>query len=145
MAHSSYWRAIWPHRALCPVNGWFEWVTEGGPKKQPYFIRRQDGQPTLCAAIGQFAHDAHTELPGEGVVIITADSLGGMVDIHDRRPVALSPEMAREWLDPLTPKERAEQIILQQAEPADAFEWFRVSPDVGNSRNNGENLICPWT
>jgi putative SOS response-associated peptidase YedK len=42
-----------------------------------------------------------------------------MVDIHDRRPVALSPEFAREWLDPATPKERAEQMVLNQGEPTD--------------------------
>ena len=24
---------------------------------------------------------------------------GGMVDVHDRRPVVLSPELAREWVD----------------------------------------------
>jgi putative SOS response-associated peptidase YedK len=59
-------------------------------------------------------------------VIITADSAGGMVDIHDRRPVALSPELAREWLDPATPKERAEELVLNEGEPTDVFEWFKV-------------------
>lgn len=84
----------------------------------------------LCAAIGQLP-DAD-EGPGEhdGFVIITADSAdsaGGMVDIHDRRPVVLTPELAREWLDPATPKERAEQMVLHQSEPAEAFEWFKVA------------------
>ena len=57
----------------------------------------------------------------------TADNAGGMVDIHDRRPVVLTPELAREWLDPATPKERAEQMVLHQSEPAEAFEWFKVA------------------
>jgi hypothetical protein len=35
-----------------------------------------------------------------GFVLVTADSLGGMVDVHDRRPVAASEEDARRWLDP---------------------------------------------
>jgi putative SOS response-associated peptidase YedK len=48
-----------------------------------------------------------------------------MVDIHDRRPVTLSPDLAREWLDPATPKERAEQMALLQGEPTEAFEWSR--------------------
>jgi putative SOS response-associated peptidase YedK len=39
-----------------------------------------------------------------------------MVDIHDRRSVALSPELAREWLDPATPKELAEEMVLHQGE-----------------------------
>ena len=66
-----------------------------------------------------------------------------MVDIHDRRPVVLHPELAREWLDPATPKERAEQMALHQGEPAEAFEWFKVSAAVGNVRNHGPELIEP--
>lgn len=66
-----------------------------------------------------------------------------MVDIHDRRPVTLSPELAREWLDPGTPKERAEQIVLLQDEPTDAFEWFKVNRAIGNVRNQGPDLIEP--
>ena len=74
-------------------------------------------------------------------MIITADSAGGMVDIHDRRPVVLNPELAREWLDPATPKERAEQMVLHQGEPAEVFEWYKVDTAVGNVRNKGETLI----
>ncbi|WP_438268983.1 SOS response-associated peptidase family protein [Pseudomonas piscis] len=55
-----------------------------------------------------------------------------MVDIHDRRPMVLAPDLAREWLDPAIPKERAEQTVPHQGEPADAFEWFRVNTAVGN-------------
>lgn len=76
-------------------------------------------------------------------MIITADSVGGMVDIHDRRPVTLSPELAQEWLDPATPKERAEQMVLQQGEPTEAFEWFKVDRAIGNVRNQGKELLQP--
>ncbi|VVN47329.1 Putative SOS response-associated peptidase YedK [Pseudomonas fluorescens] len=76
-------------------------------------------------------------------MIISADSAGGMVDIHDRRPVTLSPELAREWLDPATPKERAEQMVLLQGEPTEAFEWFKVDRAIGNVRNQGADLIRP--
>ncbi|TDR46232.1 SOS response associated peptidase (SRAP) [Pseudomonas brenneri] len=76
-------------------------------------------------------------------MIITTDSAGGMVDIHDRRPVVLTPELAREWLDPATPKERAEQLVLHQGEPAEVFEWFKVETAVGNVRNKGPELIEP--
>lgn len=73
----------------------------------------------------------------------TADNAGGMVDIHDRRPVVLTPELAREWLDPATPKERAEQMVLHRGEPAEAFEWFKVDTAVGNVRNHAPELIEP--
>ena len=92
-------------------------MNEGGPKKLPYLIRRRDRAPILCAAIGQYPNAEHP--PGEhnGFVIITADSAGGMVDIHDRRPVTLSPEFAKEWLDPATPKDRAELLVYNKANP----------------------------
>jgi len=75
-------------------------------------------------------------------VIITADGAGGMVDINDPRPVALSPDLAREWLDPATPKERAEEMVLLQGEPAEVFEWFKVDRAIGNVRNQGAALIA---
>ncbi|MFV3415346.1 SOS response-associated peptidase [Pseudomonas sp. NY15436] len=143
VAHGPFFRAIWPHRAICPVSGWYEWVDEGGPKRQPYFIRRRDRYACLSAAIGQFPAGDREPAEHDGFVIITADAQGGMVDVHDRRPVVLSPELAAEWLDPATPKERAEQIALLQGEPAEAFEWFRVSTAVGNVRNQDRGLIEP--
>lgn len=147
VAHGPFFRAIWPHRNIVPIDNWFEWVDEGGLKKQPYLIRRRDGLPSLCAGIGQFsviteqANKASNE--HDGFVIITADSAGGMVDVHDRRPVVLAPELAREWLAPTTSKEQAEQIALNLGEPSEVFEWYRVSSAVGNVRNQGVKLIVP--
>ncbi|MDG3876959.1 SOS response-associated peptidase [Pseudomonas aeruginosa] len=144
VATSRFYSSAWKHRALTPVSGWFEWVDEGGgTQKQPYHIQHADGSPILCAAIGQFPGLDDEPADHHGFVIITADAEGGMVDIHDRRPVVLSPELAREWLDPATPPERAEQIVLMQGEPSQAFRWYAVSRDVGNVRNQGAHLIEP--
>ncbi|HHW2628393.1 TPA: SOS response-associated peptidase [Pseudomonas aeruginosa] len=144
VATSRFYSSAWKHRALTPVSGWFEWVDEGGgTQKQPYHIQHADGSPILCAAIGQFPGLDDEQAEQHGFVIITADAEGGMVDIHDRRPVVLSPELAREWLDPATPPERAEQIVLLQGEPSESFRWYAVSRDVGNVRNQGAHLIEP--
>jgi putative SOS response-associated peptidase YedK len=138
VAHGAFFRAIWPHRAITPIDGWYEWVDEGGPRKQPYLIRRRDGRPALCASIGRFKGDEQ-----DGFVIITADAQGGMVDVHDRRPVVLAPELARSWLGETLEGERAEQMVLHLGEPAEVFEWYRVSPAVGNVCNQGPELIRP--
>ncbi|MFG8729128.1 SOS response-associated peptidase [Pseudomonas aeruginosa] len=144
VATSRFYSSAWKHRALTPVSGWFEWVDEGGgTRKQPYHIQHADGSPILCAAIGQFPGIDDEQAEQHGFVIITADAEGGMVDIHDRRPVVLPPDLAREWLDPATPPERAEQIVLMQGEPSQAFRWYAVSRDVGNVRNQGAHLIEP--
>ncbi|EPJ3025215.1 SOS response-associated peptidase [Pseudomonas aeruginosa] len=143
VAHGRFFSAAWRHRALCPVSGWFEWVADGGARKQPYHIQHADGSPVLCAAIGQFPGLEDEQAEQHGFVIITADSAGGMVDIHDRRPVVLPPELAREWIDPATTPERAEQIVLHQGEPSESFRWYAVDPAVGNVRNQGPQLIEP--
>ncbi|HHK4734720.1 SOS response-associated peptidase [Pseudomonas aeruginosa] len=143
VAHGRFFSAAWKHRALTPVSGWFEWVDGGEGRKQPFHIQHADCSPILCAAIGQFPGLDDEQDERHGFVIITADSAGGMVDIHDRRPVVLSPDLAREWLDPATPPERAEQIVLLHGEPSEAFRWYAVSRDVGNVRNQGAHLIEP--
>ncbi|MFK9083557.1 SOS response-associated peptidase [Pseudomonas neuropathica] len=141
IAHGPFFRAIWPHRAICPVDNWFEWVDAGDGTRQPWLIRRRDQGPVFCAAIGQFPMGGAAPRDDDGFVIITADSAGGMLDVHDRRPVVFNAELAREWLDPATPRERAEQMALLQGEDSGAFEWYRVDKAVGNVRNQGPGLI----
>lgn len=57
----------------------------------------------------------------DALVIITVDSDLGMVAIHDRRPVVLSLEHAREWLDPDLSKERAIQVPIDRCRPTQDF------------------------
>lgn len=140
-----FFKQLWPNgRALVPADGWFEWVKdpEDPKKKQPYFIRLKSHAPMFFAALARVTSGTEPQ-EGDGFVIITADSAGGMVDIHDRRPVVLAPDLAREWFDPSTPKGCAEQIVLQQGEPAETFEWLKVDRAVGNVRNQGPELISP--
>ena len=80
---------------------------------------------------------------GDGFVIITAASDQGMVDIHDRKPLVLTPEHAREWLDPNLTPARAEEIARTCCQPTDDFGWYTVNKAVGNPRNQGASLILP--
>lgn len=141
-AMSKFFRDIWKTgRALVPADGWYEWKKDpDNPKvKQPYFIQLASGEPCFFAAIGRYSQDEPRD--GDGFVIITASSDEGMVDIHDRRPVVLSPEIAREWLDPSLPPERAEELAIYHCEPCEAFGWYPVSKAVGSVRNNGAQLL----
>ena len=144
-----FFKELWPQgRALAPANGWFEWVKDplDPKKKQPYFIRLKSHAPMFFAALAQVRPGQGLEAnEGDGFVIITAASDSGMVDIHDRRPLVLSPEMANEWLDPELSLVRAEEIARNCSRPADEFEWFEVGKAVGNVRNQGAQLILPFT
>jgi len=68
-----------------------------------------------------------------------------MVDIHDRHPVVLPPDVAREWMEPGLLLERAEDLARHHDTPVEAFEWYPVDKAVGNFRNHGPELInhCP--
>ena len=55
----------------------------------------------------------------------------------------LSPEMAREWLDPDLSPARAEEIARNCCRPTEEFEWFTVGKAVGNVRNQSTELILP--
>lgn len=146
-ARSKYWRDIWTvGRCLVPADGWFEWVSDGHQlrSRQPYFIHLADDQPMFLAAIGRFERGSPDTLPEQtAFAIVTADSEGGMLDIHDRRPVVLSPEAARRWLDPTLDSESAETLARTRAMPAESFRWHPVNPAVGNVRNEGRQLIEP--
>ncbi|WP_314408949.1 SOS response-associated peptidase family protein [Pseudomonas kuykendallii] len=146
-ATSRFFRDVWRNgRCLVMADGWYEWVKDANDpkKKQPFYIRLKSQEPMWFAALGQFNRESQLEeREGDGFVIITAESDQGMVDIHDRRPVVLSPELAREWIEPDLGAERAEEIVRTLGTPVEDFEWFEVDRAVGNVRNEGPGLIRP--
>lgn len=138
---SRFWGAIWKKgRVLVPSDGWYEWKKHPNDKKlkQPYLIRLKSREPMFFAAIAELPSPEHE---GGGFALITAASDQGMIDIHDRRPVVLSQDVAREWLEPGLLPERAEDLARHHDIPVDQFEWYPVGKAVGNVRNEGAELI----
>jgi putative SOS response-associated peptidase YedK len=143
-ATSKMFRSLWKHgKSLAVADGWYEWKKDADnvKRKQPYFIKLKSGEPMFFAAIGQFHRSDQHEHDDDGFVIITAAADAGMIDIHDRRPLVLPPEAAREWMQPDLSPERANEIAHEDAMPTDAFEWYPVSKAVGNVRNDGPALL----
>ncbi|WP_103754430.1 SOS response-associated peptidase family protein [Pseudomonas syringae] len=140
-----FFKGLWPNgRAVAPANDWFEWVKDPDDpkKKQPYFIRLKSKKPMFFAALAQ-VHRWLEPHDGDGFVIITSASDSGMVDIHDRRPVVLTSEGARAWLDSETAPQKAEALAKEHCRIVGDFEWFPVDRAVGNVRNQGPELIQP--
>jgi len=75
-------------RCLVPADGFLEWRREGR-LNQPYLFRTQDGG--LFSMAGLWKEGRY--------VVLTQDSAGEVEDIHDRMPVVLSGERARQWLN----------------------------------------------
>lgn len=140
-----FFKQLWPNgRAVVPSEGWYEWVKDPDDpkKKQPYFIRLKSQKPMFFGALAQVSLGLEPN-EGDGFVIITAASDQGMVDIHDRKPLVLTPEHAREWLDPGLAPERAQEIATECCQPTEDFEWYAVGKEVGNVKHLGAELLLP--
>lgn len=153
-ATGRYFRPLWKRgRAIVPADGWYEWTGEKG-HKQPWYIHLSDGGPMYLAALTnvkpgtaeQDDHAAHPDIPPAGIrgfVIVTAAADAGLLDVHDRRPVVLSPDDARLWMDPELPVEQAEHLARAMALPPEAFHWHEVGTEVNRVGRNGPELIAP--
>lgn len=120
--HGNYWRRLLQTgRAVVPAHGWYEWTGEKG-KRQAWHIHRKDRAPLFMLALASFAPaGAH---PSEtGFVLLTTDSQGGMVDVHDRSPLVLEAADAATWLDPDLSPEQAAELARALALGPDCFAW----------------------
>jgi putative SOS response-associated peptidase YedK len=141
-ASSPYWRSLWrTGRAIVPADGWYEWTGEKG-RKQPWYIRLKTNRPMFLAALASFHPGAASQPEGSGFTIVTTQSAGGMVDIHDRRPVVLAAEDAKLWMDTDFPALQAEQLARNMSLPTELFEWYPVSPAVNNARNDSPDFVA---
>jgi putative SOS response-associated peptidase YedK len=130
-------------RVIVPAGGWFEWTAEGGTK-QPWYICRKDDEPIFMAGITNYKLYAQQTVE-TGFVIVTQDCEGGMVDIHDRRPVVLEKSDAWRWMASDTPAEEAAYIAQAKSLPAEKFIWWKVDKAVNRAdpNNNGKHLLAP--
>lgn len=79
----------------------------------------------------------------DGFAIVAAAASGGLIDVHDRRPVVLSPEDANLWLDQELSPEQAEYLARFAALGPECFEWYKVSAAVNKAAHNDPTLISP--
>lgn len=128
---SSFWKPLLSRRIIVPADGWYEWTGEAGDK-QPWYISARDGAPVLMAGLTAWLPGREV-LADTGFAIITDDAAGGMIDIHDRRPICLTPDDALAWIDPGTSVDDALEL-LSTPRPESAFHWWQVTRKMGNSR-----------
>ena len=130
-------------RVIIAAGGLFEWTIENG-KKQPWYIKRKDEEPIFMAGLTNFRPYIQQTVE-VGFVIVTQDCEGGMVNIHDRRPIVLEPQHAWRWMDSKTSVEEAVHIAQACSLPTEEFIWWRVSREVNrvDLDNNKKDLLIP--
>jgi putative SOS response-associated peptidase YedK len=151
-----YFEQLWKTgRVLVPADGWFEWRVEAAPvggspddpartdakSRQPYFVHLKSDAPMYLAALSSVS-GAEPQTEGMGLVIVTASADAGLIDVHDRRPLAFAPDAARRWLDPALPLDELEHLARSACLPASRFRWHRVGQEVDRTLNDEPGLIA---
>ncbi|MFD2365783.1 SOS response-associated peptidase family protein [Pseudoduganella sp. GCM10020061] len=127
-------------RAIVPADGWYEWTGEKG-NRQPWHIHRTSGEPMFIAALANFGPFREHRCES-GFVLVTVDAQGGMVDVHDRRPIVFSAEDAALWMDPSLDAAQAGQLAHSVALGAGEFAWHPVTREVGKTTSEGAHLAA---
>lgn len=126
-------------RCLIPASGFYEWRTEDG-NKQPYFIKRQDGQPMAFA--GLYSVWTKGSEPLTSCTILTTDATGAMTELHHRVPVILEPDEWDCWLDKQQVDPHEVEDLLDAPDDG-LLTWYAVDRRVGNARVDDAELLNP--
>ena len=138
------------HRCLLPADGFYEWEKFGDSKsarKQPHYIRREDGGVLAFAGLYELWRDK--DRPDDDpdswlwtATIITTRAEDEVGRIHDRMPMVIEPGRWADWLDPAAPSTEALHGLMTPAASVH-LTTYPVSTEVNSVRNNGPGLIEP--
>lgn len=147
-------KAAVARRLIVPADGWYEWQpsptardAKGKPRKQPFFMRRLDGDIVALAGLYEFWRDRtlpedHPDAWLTTFTIVTGAAEPGLDRIHDRQPLVLDRADWAAWLDPdLTDPDAVAQLVRPR-EPG-RFEAFPIGREVGSASSNGPQLLRP--
>jgi putative SOS response-associated peptidase YedK len=146
LTSNAYKRAFERRRCIVPADGFYEWqVVEGRKQKQPWFIRRRDGEPIAFAGLWEIWHDPEVgdDAPRiRSFTIITTEPNDLMRPIHDRMPVMLPESAWDSWLDAENHDTKSLTKLLVPAPDAELESW-PVSTLVNKASENRAALLDP--
>lgn len=140
-------RAFLQRRCILPADGYYEWFTPDGGRKQPWFIHPADGGVLAMAGLYELWRDPSRPRDDEDAwlwtsAVLTTTAEDGLGHLHDRMPLMLERERYDEWLDPSVTDPVALLALLTPAAPG-RLQAHPVSRRVGDVRSNGPDLVVP--
>jgi len=146
MKSNAYKRPFERRRCIVAADGFYEWQTiEGRKQRQPWFIRRRDGEPLAFAGLWSLWHDPRIGADAPRIrtcTIITTEPNDLMRPIHNRMPVILPESEWDTWLDAENHDvKKLEELLVPFA--GDELEGWPVSMLVNKPVNNGPDLLAP--
>jgi len=106
-------------RCIVPATGFYEWSYPEGQKRRKggkkHRVERPSGQLLLFAGLWERWRHPRDGAVLDSCTIVTCDASPLVAAIHDRMPVVLTPDAARQWLDPATTPERLRDLMKPAA------------------------------
>lgn len=125
-------------RCLIPASGFYEWKTEAG-RKQPYYLTAVDDGGLAFAGLWDEWRRPEESLLSCTIVVGRPNEL--VAEIHDRMVLILAEDAYGAWLNPRASLDTVRSLM--EPYPATRMRAWRVSPTVGNARNEAPALIQP--
>jgi putative SOS response-associated peptidase YedK len=139
----AYRRAFERRRCIIPADGFYEWQpVEGSKARQPYFIRRRDGEPLAFAGLWENWYDPSVEDAERlrSCAIVTTVANEEVAPLHSRMPAVLPAAAWDTWLDPEQHDVDALRTLCAPMPEGDLL-IHPVSRSVNKADNNGPELV----
>lgn len=131
--------ALKSKRCVILANGFYEWKRQNGTK-QPMYIKVDDQEMFMFAGLwSSYKKEDGSTLYTTTIITTEANEL--MSDIHDRMPVILNPEQAKQWLKRDQDSGVLQSLLTQY--PSNKMSYYEVSPYVNKAGNEGIECITP--
>jgi putative SOS response-associated peptidase YedK len=155
-------RLLSNNRCVVAYDGFYEWLVDEHKEKQPYFVHYSDNRPMLMAALYDTAHNRETLSDADTAAsstdtaaasatpdsnddvtrlytytVLTTNSSPRLEWLHDRMPVLLDVELAKQWLDPTVDA----STLLPQLQPynGDDLAWHPVTKAMNKVTYHGDD------
>jgi putative SOS response-associated peptidase YedK len=127
-------------RLIVPAAAFYEWHRADG-RREPFAVRRRDGEPLALAGVWAIWRDADTGERLYTCSILTTAPNDLVSPIHNRMPVILDPADWDLWLS--EDARLAELRALLFPFPSQPLDAYPVSAAVNSVRNDGAELLAP--
>ena len=136
----AFQKSFYQRRCIVLADGFFEWYRTTSTKTPYYFYLKNNAIFGFAGLWTVMQRTDGSKLYSCTIITTEANTL--MQDIHDRMPVILSEEQAKQWLDPKLRDTEALKKLLGQYDPS-KMGLHQVSSRVNKPENNDPDLIKP--
>lgn len=138
-------------RCLVIASGYYEWLNLPAPSKsarkttvkQPVYIALDDpSAPMLFAGLWETWQPPNADNdPVTTFTVCTTEPSPKAAEVHDRMPALLPPENWKRWLDPATPSDELQSMLVPSRQPLHHY-W--VTPRMSSWTFEDPSAIAPW-